>query len=282
MILNPSPAQVVGPRMRPRAVLWHYASGYLPVFPDARGVVRWAKSGHRGIQMLDRDVVIPRKQRAYIFDRFEIRHNTAFDQVVRNCGNPDRDREKLTWVTSGLADAYLKLHRLGYAHSFEAWQDGCLVGGVFGIQIGGYATLDSMFHFVDNASKAAYVHMLRHLRERGFAFADVNTVNDFNVRFGGQWVPQWQFEQLLREQLPRPLTLDDGARAPMLPWQFKVALSTRRLVSKLLRNVIPAASGDRPTAVSGASAAVAGAAGSAIALSMPVDMLHPKHNSAPF
>src|SRR3569833_472564 len=103
-----------------QVVLKRYASGYMPSFPDPlTGRVEWCRTSHRGVQMLD-DIRITRKQRPYVFNkRFTIRFNTAFERVVRYCGDPTRDPEKITWISTGLIEGMIELHRRGFAHSFE-------------------------------------------------------------------------------------------------------------------------------------------------------------------
>jgi leucyl/phenylalanyl-tRNA--protein transferase len=219
-------------------MLWHYANGCMPAFMGpAGGRVTWSRGTHRGVQMLDA-IHIPKKQRPYVFKRgFEIRYNTAFEQVVRHCADPTRDPEGVTWMSTGLVEGYLALHELGFAQSFEAWEDGRLVGGGFGALIGGYVSVDSMFHLADDASKAAYVQMLLGLRDRGFTFVDINDPSPFMARWGAKWVPDWEFELMRREQMARRPTFLDGRASRDLPWTFRAALGVRGVASKVARRV---------------------------------------------
>jgi leucyl/phenylalanyl-tRNA--protein transferase len=234
--LRPAPQdQPIGPL----SMLWEYANGGYPLPPTTPGTkTTWERPSHRGIQLLDR-IRIPRKQRNYVFNkRFQIRYNSAFGEVIRHCANPTRDPDGTTWITPALIDGYQALHRLGFAHSFEAWEDGRLVGGGFGVQIGGFVSADSMFHLTDHASKAAYVQMLLGLRDSGFAFVDVNDAAGLHTsRWGAEWVPRWQFEQMLRAAVARPLPFLDGRIPPALPWAFRVALPARALAAKVARTV---------------------------------------------
>ena len=112
-----------------------------------------------GVQKLDQ-FKIPRKQKHYVLtEHFEKRFETAFEQVVRECADTSRkvmsEGVGQTWITPELMDGLFKLHRMGYAHSYESWMDGKLVGGTFGIQLGGLLTMVSLFHRVSNASSAA-------------------------------------------------------------------------------------------------------------------------------
>lgn len=186
-------------------MLWHIAAGYFPGFVDSRqGQAGWVKMSHRGVQRLDR-VVIPRKQKPYVFHpKWEIRMDTAFESVVRACADVTRQtiqkRAGRTWITPELIRGLLALHASGHAHSYEAWCDGQLAGGVWGFQLGSFVSMNSMFHHVSNASKAAFARGQLLLRERGFALVDMNGVPDHLVDFGIEWMPQEVFEgQVLRD-----------------------------------------------------------------------------------
>ncbi len=218
-------------------MLWHYSKGRFPVAGSYNlGGVRWTATTHRGVQMLDDSIKIPAKQRGYVFNRgFELRFNHAFDQVVRHCADPARSGDGKTWLDQPLVDGYGALHKLGFAYSFEAWRDGRLEGGGFGVQIGGYVSVDSMFHLADNASKAAYVLMLLRLRERGFSFVDVNEPAPHFSRWGAVWIQGWRFDAALRQAMTRRASFDDSAAAPALPWSIRVALPATRLASRVGR-----------------------------------------------
>ncbi|MGE5609455.1 MAG: leucyl/phenylalanyl-tRNA--protein transferase [Bacillota bacterium] len=226
----------------PLDMLWHCAKGELACWlSEKQDQVGWVKYSHRGIQFLDK-VEFPRKQTRYIFSpRFVIRYNQAFEQVVAGCMNMPRDARM--WITPELYDGYVNLHRQGYAHSFEAWENGQLVGGAFGIQLGGYISCESMFHTTSNASKAVWGQTLLHLRQRGFKWIDTNCVATHSVSYGEEWVPQWRFEQMLREALlQRPSLADDRPCSPV-PWQIRLALPMTRIVRAAARrlHVRPAA-----------------------------------------
>lgn len=212
----------------PINMLWHYARGEMPCYLSKESnEVGWVKYSHRGVQYLDK-VEFPRKERRYIFSpRFEIRYDTAFEEVLTGCA--DLGREGRTWISKELFTGYLNLHRLGHAHSYEAWQDGQLVGGAFGVQIGGFISCESMFHRVSNASKAAWGQTLLYLKERGFAWVDTNCVASHRVEYGEQWVAQWKFEEMLREAMQRPTCFAEDGRCAMLPWQIRLGLPVARV-----------------------------------------------------
>jgi leucyl/phenylalanyl-tRNA--protein transferase len=217
-------------------MIWHYASGEMPCYLDGEfSDVGWVRYTHRGVQFLDK-INIPRKQRRYVFSpKFEIKYNKAFDEVLEGCADISRDGR--TWITPELAEGYRAMHRLGYAHSFEAWQDGKLVGGALGIQIGGYITCETMFHRVSNASKAAWGQTIVRLQERGFKWIDTNCVAVHKVEYGEEWLPQWKFEKLLAEALKEEHSLADDIPCPPVPWIVKAGLPVARIFRAIRRRL---------------------------------------------
>ena len=224
----------------PMNILWHFATGYLPDFLNQRdGPVGWCRWPHRGIQFLDERFKIPRKQKPYVFSpRFELRFNTALEEVVRQCADPSRrgiaTRAGESWITQDLIQGLLKLRPMGFAHSFETWQDGQLVGGIWGIQIGGLVTMSSMFSRVSNASKFAMARAMMVLKDRGFSMVDMGMVPDHLVHFGAEWVPRWKYEQMLGELIRQRLSIADQHPCPGLPWELKVGAPLVR-VSRAVR-----------------------------------------------
>ena len=209
--------------------LAHYFDGFYPCYltDDTDGPIGWKKYSHRGIQWLDK-IHIGSSQKRYVFStKFQVRYNTAFKDVLIGCA--DLTRQGHTWITPGLIDVYCKLHMLGFAHSFECWQNDKLVGGAFGIQIGGMMTVESMFHTVDHASKAAYGQALMRLKERGFKLVDVNNASEHFARFGAETVPQWQFEETLRDVRGATPSFDDNLPTPTLPLAVRIHIPLRRI-----------------------------------------------------
>src|SRR4051794_26504884 len=226
-------------RPDPWHILWHYANGRMPDFVNkSDGPVGWIRWTHRGIQPLD-DIRFPESQRRYVFSKkFELRFNTAFEEVVRACA--DVSRFGKTWITPELVEGLVRLNRMGYAHSFEAWTVGGapeLAGGVWGVQIGSFITASSMFHRVPNATKAAYGRALLHLKERGFTMVDTGMVPEHLVNYGSRYVPSWRFDEMLRPLLNEPRTILDGLPLPMLPARLRWALLASRAGRAVARRV---------------------------------------------
>jgi leucyl/phenylalanyl-tRNA--protein transferase len=136
--------------------------------------------------------------------RFEIRVDTAFEDVVRACADPARDGR---WITEDIVEAYAGLHQLGWAHSVEAWQGGCLVGGLYGVAIGGLFAGESMFHRVTDASKAALVGLHELVCEDGDPrrIIDVQWATPHLASLGVTEVPRREYLRLLEVALTAPL-----------------------------------------------------------------------------
>lgn len=220
-------------------ILWHYANGRMPDFVNKQdGPVGWVRWSHRGVQPLDA-IVFPDSQKRYIFSKkFALRINTGFEEVLRACA--DTTRFGKTWITPELVAGLIELHKMGYAHSFEAWTTTDkpeLAGGLWGVQIGSFITASSMFHRQPNATKAAYGQTLLHLKDRGFTMVDTGMVPDHMVNYGSQYIPSWQFEEKLRQLLRVPRTIQEGLTPPLLPkrlgWRLPVARVTRALKNRL-------------------------------------------------
>ena len=138
--------------------------------------------------------------------RFAVTMDTAFDQVVTHCANhPDRRDD--TWISDGLMRAYAELHRIGAAHSIEVWREGALVGGLYGVAIGGYFAGESQFHLVNNASAVGFVHLCASLRQSGHLLHDVQYLKPHLAAMGAFELPREEFRRRLAEAVARPATL---------------------------------------------------------------------------
>jgi leucyl/phenylalanyl-tRNA--protein transferase len=135
---------------------------------------------------------------------YEIRFDTAFSEVVARCATVPRPGQSDTWITPEVAAAYGALHEAGAAHSVEAWHDGALVGGLYGVAVGGVFCGESMFADADDASKVAFVTLVRHLQVWDFALVDAQMSTPHLTRFGAQSVPRAEFLDRLAVLVDRP------------------------------------------------------------------------------
>ncbi len=175
----------------------------LGMFPWTEDPVTWWSPDPRGLLELDRLHVSRSLARTLRRDPFKVTVDGAFPEVVAACAV--EHRKGGDWITAGFQAAYSELHRLGHAHSVECWQEGRLVGGIYGVHVGGVFCGESMFHRVDDASKTALVHLVRLLQQGGFAFLDVQMVTEATRRLGAAEVPRSEFLRRLHEAHDRPV-----------------------------------------------------------------------------
>ena len=176
-----------------------YAQGAFPM-ADRDGIIRWYTADPRGIFPLDR-FHIPQTLRQIVRQRrFEIRIDHAFEHVMRACGKRSREG---SWINEELIAAYVRLHRAGFAHSVECWQEGELAGGLYGVSLGAAFFGESMFHRRPNASKVALVHLVERLRERGYELLDTQASTPHLRQFGCVDVPAREYLVMLRKALQR-------------------------------------------------------------------------------
>ncbi len=138
---------------------------------------------------------------------FEIRINAAFRAVMLACAAPTPERAK-TWITPEILDAYCQLHEFGFAHSVETWIDGQLVGGLYGVALGGLFAGESMFSRVTDASKIALVYLNEQLRTRGFILHDTQFMTEHLRRFGAQEISRAEYHRRLQQALTIRAKLD--------------------------------------------------------------------------
>ena len=134
---------------------------------------------------------------------FEITMDRAFREVMAGCAAPARGRRS-TWITREFVDAYGRLHEQGHAHSLECWQGRRLVGGIYGVAIGGFFAGESMFHRVSNASKVALFHLVEHLRRQDFALFDIQMLTPITSQLGGITIPRDEYLRRLAKAVAKP------------------------------------------------------------------------------
>ena len=155
-------------------------------------VITWWSPDPRGIIELDDFHVSESLAKVIRKKPFEVTIEKAFQQVMQACATPGPKRRS-TWITPEFIAAYTELHKRGHAHSVEYWQDGKLVGGVYGVAIGGLFAGESMFHLVDNASKVALYHLVQHLQERGFMLFDIQMVTAATEPLGAKAISRSEY-----------------------------------------------------------------------------------------
>lgn len=191
----------IGADLEPGTVLAAYRAGIFPMPLDNGPTLGWWSPDPRGVIPLD-GLRIPRSLRRSI-DRFDITIDTSFDEVVAACAGPDRDG---AWITTDIRAAYSTLHRLGWAHSVEARnpETGALVGGLYGIHIGGLFAGESMFHRTRDASKVALVALVAQLHSIGVILLDVQWLTPHLESLGAIEIPRNEYLSRLADALAIP------------------------------------------------------------------------------
>ena len=180
-----------------------YTSGWFPMAVGEAGI-RWFSPDPRGIIPLDTFHISRRLARVVRGGGFTVQVDTDFAAVIRACAEADRDEEEAgTWIDPEIIESYTALHEAGYAHSVEAWRDGRLAGGLYGVAIGGAFFGESMFHHVTDASKVALVALVERLRERGYLLLDTQWTTDHLEQFGAIEIPRREYFKRLTEALQR-------------------------------------------------------------------------------
>jgi len=193
----------VGADLEPGTILAAYRAGLFPM--PVEGTLGWWSPDPRGIVPLD-GLRVSRSLRKAC-RQFEIRVDTAFEAVVGGCADPARSGG---WITPAIASAYTRLHALGWVHSVEAWTDGELAGGLYGVAVGGFFAGESMFHRRTDASKVALVALVELLREGGAVLLDVQWTTPHLTGLGALDVERARYLERLAGALalPLPATFD--------------------------------------------------------------------------
>jgi leucyl/phenylalanyl-tRNA--protein transferase len=202
---SPEGLVFVGGDLSVERLLDGYRHGIFP-WPAYPGEpMLWWTPDPRAILPLDGMYISHRLDRRLKSGAFELRANTAFVDVLRACATGP-GRERGTWLTPDMIEAYARLHRLGHAHSVEAWRDGRLVGGVYGVAIGGFFSAESMFYRERDASKAALARLVAHLNARGYVLLDVQQWTPHTGRLGVIEIARREYLRRLAAAVELPVT----------------------------------------------------------------------------
>ncbi len=176
-------------RLTPELLLRAYSAGIFPMSESREDTnIFWVDPKMRGILPLDDFHVSKSLRKTIRKNTFEIRCDTAFPRVIRACAGTPEDRPE-TWINEEIEAAYIELHKTGLAHSVECWLDGALVGGLYGVSIGGAFCGESMFSHHRDASKVALVNLVARLRYGGFVLLDTQFITDHLKQFGAIEIP---------------------------------------------------------------------------------------------
>jgi leucyl/phenylalanyl-tRNA---protein transferase len=196
----------VGGKLTPEWLLEGYRRGVFPwPDPDLPWLLPWCSPDPRGILELNELHVSRRLRDTLRSNRFTSTIDAAFAEVVRGCATVRRGQTG-TWITDEILAAYCRLHDLGYAHSVEVWREGRLVGGIYGVGLGGYFSGESMFHRESDASKVALVRLVEHLASRRYQLFDIQQVTPHTARMGAREIRRSEFLARLGSALSVPVS----------------------------------------------------------------------------
>jgi leucyl/phenylalanyl-tRNA--protein transferase len=212
-LASPEGLVAVGGDLRVERLLEAYRHGIFPWYNEDQPILWWSPDP-RAVLFPDKLHVSRRLERTIRRGHFRMTLDTRFKDVMTHCAGPrPQYPEGGTWITAAMVEAYSALHELGYAHSVETWKEGRLVGGLYGVALGGVFFAESMFTRVADASKVALVRLVRQLQAWGFRIIDCQQSSPHVKRFGAEEIPRREFIRHLNDALTLP---DRRGR-----WQFR-------------------------------------------------------------
>ncbi|WP_116789776.1 leucyl/phenylalanyl-tRNA--protein transferase [Flavobacterium psychrotrophum] len=194
---SPEGIVAIGGDLTPERLMLAYRSGIFPWFEDDEPILWW--SPPERMVLFFPELKISKSMRNIINrDQFTLTWNTAFADVIANCRDIKRDGQAGTWITDEMTEAYIRLHELGFAKSIEVWQDGELVGGLYGIDLGHIFCGESMFSKVSNASKMAFIALAQKLEKENYRLLDCQVHNGHLESLGAREILRKDFLEILR------------------------------------------------------------------------------------
>jgi len=199
-------------------LLLAYRMGIFPWYSEDEPIMWWSPNPR--LVLYPDEIQISKSLKKIIKkNMFQITLDTAFEQVIRSCAQVRTQNGSETWIVDDMIDAYCRLHNSGFAHSAEAWYNGELAGGLYGVSLGGCFFGESMFTRVSNASKAAFVRLVEYLRDLSFDLIDCQVKTGHLLRFGAREIPRKTFLSQLENSLKKPTKQGK--------WQFDSAICVK-------------------------------------------------------
>ena len=193
----------VGGDLTQKRLLMAYRMGIFPWFSNNQPIMWWSPDPR--LVLFPDEIRISRTLKKIIKKKvFHVTMDSAFDQVINQCAQVRLQNNQATWIVEEMIDAYCKLHEFGYAHSVEAWHQGELAGGIYGISLGRCFFGESMFTQVSNASNVALVKLVEYLLSLSFDMIDCQIVTEHLIRFGAKEIPRARFLEKLNASLEKP------------------------------------------------------------------------------
>lgn len=193
----------VGGDLKEKRLLLAYSMGIFPWYSEGYPLLWWSPDPR--LVLLPEELKISRSLRQALKKGiYNVTFDTAFSEVIRNCAAVRRKGNDGTWITEDMMDAYIRLHKKGYAHSVESWDGNELAGGLYGVALGAAFFGESMFTRISNASKIAFVRLVESLRKWEFKVVDCQVTTGHLVSLGAKEIPRSKFLDILRGALKRP------------------------------------------------------------------------------
>lgn len=190
----------VGGDLSEKRLLLAYSMGIFPWYSEALPILWWSPDPR--LVLIPDELKVSRSLRQTIRKgRYAVTFDKAFDRVIRSCAGLHRSKDGGTWITDEMIKAYTRLHVSGYAHSVESWHEGELAGGLYGVALGAAFFGESMFAGRTDASKVAFVHLIRQLREWKFTLVDCQVTTGHLISFGAKEIPRATFLAMLEDAL---------------------------------------------------------------------------------
>ena len=199
----------VGGDLSPERLLLAYSLGIFPWFNEGEQILWWSPDPR--MVLFPEDLVVSKSMRPYFNqNKFEITYNTDFQGVMKACMNQRRTGQDGTWINNDMVHAYTVLYQQGHAQSVEVWQDGIMVGGLYGVAIGKIFYGESMFATMPNASKFGFISFVKKLRDKGFIMIDCQQETRHLASLGAKLISREDFYAVLKQNDNGQWTMDNG------------------------------------------------------------------------
>lgn len=187
----------IGGDLSPERLLLAYQFGIFPWYNEGEPLLWWTPYPRMVLKPVD--LKISKSMQSIIRKgQFDITYNQNFEYVISQCQTIKRHGQGGTWITKAMREAYIRLHQMGYAHSVEVWEDGSIVGGLYGISLGKVFYGESMFYHSPNASKAGFISLCQLLEQKEFTLIDCQQETAYMASFGAKVIPKEKFMDVLK------------------------------------------------------------------------------------
>jgi leucyl/phenylalanyl-tRNA---protein transferase len=203
-LTNPSGLVAAGGDLTPARLIDAYRQGIFPWYSEGEPIMWWSLDPR--MVMFPNEFKLHRSlEKVVRSKRFTVTRDTAFAQVIHNCAQTPRAGQGGTWIQPEMIEAYIELHRLGYAHSVETWLDSTLVGGLYGIKLGPVFFGESMFAHITDASKVAFAHLIQHLKSLDVKVIDCQQQTAHLTSLGARPIARSEFRKMLDSLIQLPV-----------------------------------------------------------------------------